>query len=74
MEDFVVVESELHVKTEIEPKLLTVKEFCKYMGIGQTTARQMLSDPSCPYRIRIGGKLMANKTVLDRWIESRTGK
>ena len=68
------MDSELHVKTEIEPKLLTVKEFCKYMGIGQTTARQMLSDPYCPYRIRIGGKVIANKTVLDRWIKSRTGK
>ncbi|MBQ7673717.1 MAG: helix-turn-helix domain-containing protein [Alphaproteobacteria bacterium] len=62
------------VKNEVEAKLLTVKEFCKYMGVGETTARQMLSAPNCPYRIRIGGRLMANKTVLDKWIESRTGK
>lgn len=66
--------NELYVKTEIEPKLLSVKEFCKYMSIGQTTARQMLAKPNCPYVLRIGGKIFANKTVLDRWIDSQTGR
>ncbi|MGN0106094.1 MAG: helix-turn-helix domain-containing protein [Hominilimicola sp.] len=59
---------------EIEPKLLSVKEFCKYMGIGQTTARKLLSDPGCPYSFRLGGKIFANKTILDKWIDSRTGR
>lgn len=58
---------------EIEPKLLSVNQFCKYINVGQTTARKLLSDPSCPYRLRIGGKIFANKTVLDKWIDSRTG-
>lgn len=61
-------------KSELQPKLLTVKQFCQYMSVGETTARQMLSATNCPYRIRIGGKLMANKTELDKWISSRTGQ
>ena len=65
---------ELTVKEEVEPKLLSVKEFCKYMSIGQTKARELLSAPNCPYRIRIGGKIFANKTVLDKWIDSQTGR
>lgn len=59
---------------EIEPKLLSVKQFCKYMGIGQTTARKLLSAPDCTYCFRIGGKIFANKTILDKWIDSNTGR
>ena len=54
---------------EIEPRLLTVKDFCKYVNIGERTARKMLTEPNC----RIGGKVLINKSVLDRWIDSNTG-
>lgn len=66
--------NELTIIEELEPKLLSIKQFCRYMDIGQTTARKLLSAPNCPYRLRIGGKIFANKTVLDKWIDSCTGK
>lgn len=59
---------------QVETKLLSVKQFCTYMNIGETTARKLLSAPDCPYRFRIGGKIFANKTILDRWIDSGTGR
>lgn len=68
------MENRFTIIEDIEPKLLSIKQMCKYMDIGQTTARKLLSEPNCPYRFRIGGKIFANKTVLDKWIDSRTGK
>ena len=58
---------------EIESRLLTVKDFCKYVNIGERTARKMLTEPNCTYRCRIGGKVLINKSVLDKWIDSNTG-
>lgn len=34
--------------------LLTIDEFCEYVGIGKTKARELLSNPSCKYVVRIG--------------------
>ena len=34
--------------------LLNVKEMCEYLGIGQTKARELLSDPKNNFTIRIG--------------------
>ncbi len=57
-----------------EPKLLMVKDFCKYMNIGERNAKKLLSEPNCPYVFRLGGKIMVNKTIFDRWIDKNTGK
>ncbi len=66
------MENKVKIK-EIEPKLLSISQFCKYMSIGQTTARKLLAEPNCPYRFRVGGKIFANKSILDKWIDSNTG-
>ncbi len=57
-----------------EPKLLNVKEFCKYIGVGERTARKLLAEPNCSYVFRLGGKIMVNKTILDKWIDNNTGR
>ena len=48
--------------------LLNVKEMCEYLGIGQTKARELLSDPRNNFTIRIGNRLYAHKGRLDRWL------
>lgn len=54
-------------KTE-EKALLSVKELCEYLGIGQTKARELLSDPRNGFTLRIGNRLYAHKDKLDKWL------
>ena len=51
--------------------LLNVKEMCEYLGIGQTKARELLSDPKNNFTIRIGNRLYAHKQRLDTWLINR---
>lgn len=60
-------------KVLVDKKLLNVKEFCAYLGIGQTKARELLTKTDNPYTIRLGGRLYANKILLDKWIDSISG-
>lgn len=48
--------------------LLNVTEFCDYLGIGQTKARQLLADPKNGFTIRIGNRLYAHKDRVDQWL------
>lgn len=48
--------------------LLNVTEFCDYLGIGQTKARQLLDDPKNGFTIRIGNRLYAHKDRVDQWL------
>lgn len=57
-----------------EKKLLTVKQMCEYMSIGESTARKMLSEPNCTFVCRIGGRIYANRTMLDKYINANTGR
>ena len=51
--------------------LLSVKELCTYFGIGQTKARELLSDPANGFTVRIGNRLYAHKSRLDQWLLNR---
>lgn len=51
-----------------EKALLNVKELCKYMGIGDTKARELLKNPKNGFTIRIGNRLYAHKGRLDTWL------
>lgn len=55
-------------------KLITLKEMCEYLAIGDTEARSMLRSKDCPFGVRLGNRLYANKTLLDEWIDSISGK
>ena len=50
---------------EFEKTLLSVEEFCTYLGIGKTKARELLSNPSCKYVVRIGRRVLIHKELLD---------
>ena len=58
----------------VERKLLTIKDMCSYLSIGDTEARKILNADDCNFRVRIGIRLYANKTLLDEWIDSISGK
>lgn len=58
---------------ETEKKLLNLKEFCDYLGIGQTKARELMTKTDNPYTVRIWNRLYANKRMLDRWVDSISG-
>ena len=51
--------------------LLNVKELCTYLGIGQTKARELLSDPANGFTVRIGNRLYAHKAKLEQWLLSQ---
>lgn len=54
-------------KKEIEKDkaLLSLDEFCEYIGIGKTNARKILLHRNCTFSFRIGNRLYANKKKLD---------
>ena len=49
------------------------KEFCEYLGIGETKARELMTKTQNPYTVRIGNRLYANKILLDKWLYSISG-
>lgn len=49
-------------------RLLTVKEVCTYLGIGQTKARELLRGNN-GFGVQIGNRWYADKKKLDTWIE-----
>jgi hypothetical protein len=51
--------------------LLNVSEFCEYLGIGQTKARELLRGHN-GFGVQIGNRWYANKKKLDRWLDSET--
>ena len=59
-------------KKSLEEKaLLSVKEMCAYLSIGQTKCRELLSDPANGFTVRIGNRLYAHKKHLDKWLENQ---
>ena len=56
-------------KVLIDKALLNVEEFCAYLGIGQSKARELLRTPRNGFTVRIENRLYANKKQLDRWLD-----
>lgn len=50
-------------------KLLTLKEVCDYLGIGQTKARELVRGHN-GFGVQIGNRWYADKSKLDRWIDA----
>ena len=54
--------------------LLSVKDLCKYMGIGESVARKILNEPSNSFTVRIGGRIFAHKASLDKWLINQVAR
>mgnify|MGYP002561509347 CR=1 FL=1 len=50
---------------QYEKTLLTVDEFCQYVGIGKTKARELISNPCCKYVVRIGRRVFIHKELFN---------
>lgn len=58
-----------------EKALLTVEETQIYLGLGETTVRQMLRNSrKYGFGLRIGNRLYANKKKLDLWLDRQCEK
>lgn len=58
--------------TPFEDKaLLSVKEMCIYLSIGQTKCRELLANPANGFTIRIGNRLYAHRKNLDNWLNNQ---
>lgn len=53
---------------EITPALLNIKDFCSYLSIGETKARELLHDPANGFTVRIGNRLYAHRDKVDKWL------
>jgi len=53
--------------------LLSVKDVCIYLSIGDTKARQLLKSPASTFTVKLGGQLFAHKRKLDEWLEEQCG-
>ena len=53
----------------MEKILLNLDEFCEYMNIGKSKAREILKRSDSPFTIRIGNRLYANKKLLDEYLD-----
>lgn len=56
-----------------EKALFNLEEFCLYLGIGETKARELLTKTNNPYTVRIGNRLYANSFFYN-WLNSVSGK
>lgn len=57
-----------------ERALLTLKEFCEYLGVGMTKAREMIKEPRNGFAIKIGSKWFVHKERLDAWLLNECDK
>lgn len=55
----------------MEKALLNLKEFCEYLGIGETKARELLKSRECNFAVKIGNRWYANKKLLDIWLDKK---
>lgn len=60
-------------KVLVDKALLNIGEFCAYLGIGQTKAREILTKTNNPFTVRLGNRLYANKILLDKWLNTISG-
>lgn len=60
-------------KVLVDKALLSVKEVCAYLGIGESKARELLTKTNNNFTVRLGGRVYANKVQLDKWLLNNSG-
>lgn len=53
-------------------KLLSINEFAKYMGLGDTKARELLKNTRLGFRVRINNSIMINRQKLDEYLDKNS--
>ena len=52
----------------MDKKLLTIKETCEYLGIGETKSRELIRGNN-GFGLQIGNRWYADKNKLDKWLD-----
>ena len=60
--------------THMKPLKLTVPEMMAYTGWGENTVRNELNHPKCSYVVRMGKRVYANRKLLEKYLDSISGK
>lgn len=69
-----VIENELHEDvTSVPENAIYLLDKEKYLGIGQTKAREILTKTENNFTVRIGNRLYVNKRQLDKWLMNISG-
>lgn len=55
-------------EVKVDKALLNIQEFCEYLGIGETKARELLKKPRNGFAVKIGARWYAHKARLDDWL------
>lgn len=55
-----------------DKRLLSVAEFARYLGIGQTTARAILKNTRLGFRVKIMNTIMINRKALDEYLDNKS--
>ncbi len=59
----------MEAERNFDKKLLSVNEVCEYLGLGATKVREMLNSPTSTFTVRVGRRVMANRTLLDEYMD-----
>ena len=59
----------IHKEISDDSPLMSFENFCSYMGIGETKARELISRVDCRYVVRIGRRVLIHKDLLDAELE-----
>lgn len=71
----VIEQKEKNVYVELADKpLLDLNEFCIYLGIGKTKARELVKQKDCTFSLKIGNRWYVNRRLLDKWLSKKTLK
>lgn len=54
--------------------LLNINEFCDYLGIRETKARELLKMPRNGFSLKLGAKWYVHKERLDAWLLEQCDK
>lgn len=54
--------------------LLNIRQFQEYVGLTRKESRRILHDPECPFAIRLGKSVYANRKALEEWLANNTGR
>ena len=57
----------------MEKKLLTVNELAEYLSIGRNKTLDLMHTDGFPI-VRIGRRILANKAMVDSWVDEQTEK
>ena len=56
----------------VEPATLKVEEAAKRLGIGRQTAYQLAREGKLPGALRLGGRIVVSKRLLESFLDGKT--